>query len=119
MAVAEGGVRGEVREYGRIANTPTALRRLAGKLCPQGVELRFCYEAGPCGYGIQRQLSTTMACEGRRYKAECPRGTGYCRISRFLRSWPAALDPSAVVPLCSQKVGPCPNADIQLISEFA
>ena len=57
MAVAEGGVRGEVREYGRIANTPTALRRLAGKLCPQGVELRFCYEAGPCGYGIQRQLS--------------------------------------------------------------
>jgi len=57
VAVAEGGVRGEVREYGRIANTPTALRRLAGKLCPQGVELRFCYEAGPCGYGIQRQLS--------------------------------------------------------------
>src|SRR6516164_7351708 len=57
VAVAEGVVRGEVREYGRIANTPTALRRLAGKLCPQGVELRFCYEAGPCGYGIQRQLS--------------------------------------------------------------
>ncbi len=22
-----------------------------------GVRLRFCYEAGPCGYGIQRQLS--------------------------------------------------------------
>src|SRR5215468_3857793 len=57
VAVAEGGVRGEVREYGRIANTPTALRRLAGKLCHQGVGLRFCYEAGPCGYGIQRQLS--------------------------------------------------------------
>ena len=57
MAVAEGGVRGEVREYGRIANTPTALQRLAGKLCHQGVELRCCYEAGPCGYGIQRQLS--------------------------------------------------------------
>jgi len=37
VAVAEGGVRGEVREYGRIANTPTALRRLAGKLCHQGV----------------------------------------------------------------------------------
>jgi transposase len=57
VAVAEGGVRGEVREYGGIANTPTALRRLAGKFCHQGVELRFCYEAGPCGYGIQRQLS--------------------------------------------------------------
>src|SRR5260370_3131735 len=23
------------------------------------VELRFCYEAGPCGHGIQRQLSAT------------------------------------------------------------
>ena len=57
VAVAEGGERGEVREYGRIANTPAALRRLACKLGQQGVELRFCYEAGPCGYGIQRQLS--------------------------------------------------------------
>ena len=28
VAVAAGGVRGEVREYGRIANTPTALDRL-------------------------------------------------------------------------------------------
>src|SRR6516165_7481136 len=23
-----------------------------------GMTLRFCYEAGPCGYGIQRRLST-------------------------------------------------------------
>jgi transposase len=57
VAVAEDGRRGEVREYGQIANTPAALRRLAGKLGQEGVELRFCYEAGPCGYGIQRQLS--------------------------------------------------------------
>ncbi len=57
VAVAEGGTRGEVREYGRIANTPAALDRLARKLGQEGVRLRFCYEAGPCGYGIQRQLS--------------------------------------------------------------
>src|SRR6516164_3862628 len=57
VAVAEGGLRGEVREYGRIANTPAALDRLAAKLGRDGVKLRFCYEAGPCGYGIQRQLS--------------------------------------------------------------
>jgi transposase len=57
VAVAEGGLRGEIREYGRIANTPAALDRLAGKLGHDGVGLRFCYEAGPCGYGIQRQLS--------------------------------------------------------------
>jgi transposase len=56
VAVAQGGLRGEVRDYGRIANTPAALRRLAGKL-GQEATLRFCYEAGPCGYGIQRQLS--------------------------------------------------------------
>jgi hypothetical protein len=57
VAVAEGGICGEVRDYGRIANTAAALRRLVRKLGPQRVELRFCYEAGPCGYGIQRQLS--------------------------------------------------------------
>jgi transposase len=27
------------------------------KLGGEGVSLRFCYEAGPCGYGIQRHLS--------------------------------------------------------------
>jgi len=57
VAVAEGGIRGEIREYGRIANTPTALDRVMRKLGREGVRLRFCYEAGPCGYGIQRQLS--------------------------------------------------------------
>src|SRR6516162_2758798 len=58
VALAAGSLRGEVREYGRIANTPAALRRLARKLGQAGAALRFCYEAGPCGYGIQRQLST-------------------------------------------------------------
>jgi transposase len=58
VAVAEGGLRGEVREYGRIANTATALDRLVRKLGDGGVRLRFCYEAGPCGYGIQRHVST-------------------------------------------------------------
>jgi transposase len=57
VALAEGGLRGAVRDYGRIANTPAALTRLVGKLGRDGVTLRFCYEAGPCGYGIQRQLS--------------------------------------------------------------
>jgi len=46
VAVAEGGLRGEVRDYGRIANTPAALRRLTGKLGQEGVALRFCYEDG-------------------------------------------------------------------------
>ena len=46
VAIAEGGRRSEVREYGRIANTPAALQRLAHKLGQEGVELRFCYEDG-------------------------------------------------------------------------
>ena len=57
VALAEAGKRGEVREYGTIANTSTALKALASKLAKSGSALRFCYEAGPCGYGIQRHLS--------------------------------------------------------------
>ena len=57
VALAESGLRGEVREHGKIPNTPAALKALAVKLAPAGRDLRFCYEAGPCGYGIQRQLT--------------------------------------------------------------
>lgn len=57
VALAETGKRGEVREYGKIANTLSALKTLATKLARNGQELRVCYEAGPCGYGIQRQLT--------------------------------------------------------------
>jgi hypothetical protein len=46
-----------VREYGKVANTPVAVRALAAKLSRGGSQLRFFYEAGPCGYGIQRQSS--------------------------------------------------------------
>jgi transposase len=57
VALAEGGPRGEVRDYGRIVNTPEALHWLVRELGHDGVKLRFCYEAGP--YGIQRQLSAS------------------------------------------------------------
>jgi transposase len=57
VALAEAEKRGEVREHGKVANTVAALKALTAKLARNGHELRFCYEAGPCGYGIQRQLS--------------------------------------------------------------
>src|ERR1700683_2582595 len=57
VALAEAGVRGDVREYGKIANTPATMKPLAAKLSRVGSALRFCYEAGPCGYGVQRQLT--------------------------------------------------------------
>ena len=57
VALAEGSGRGEVCAHGQISNTPAALSRLSVKLSRPGSVLRFCYEAGPCGYGIQRQLA--------------------------------------------------------------
>lgn len=57
VALADEGKRGDVREHGKIANTQADLTKLANKLCKGNRVLKFCYEAGPCGYGIQRQLS--------------------------------------------------------------
>ncbi len=56
VAVAEGDVRRAARFMGQIANTPGALSKLAKKLARKGQRLRFCYEAGPCGYGVWRHL---------------------------------------------------------------
>jgi transposase len=57
VALADGGARGDVRSFGQIVNTSAALSRLLRKLVQPDRSLKFCYEAGPCGYGIQRQLS--------------------------------------------------------------
>jgi transposase len=48
---------GEVRYVGEIANTPEAMEKLVRQLRKGGANLSFCYEAGPCGYGIHRQLT--------------------------------------------------------------
>jgi len=47
---------GETAVYGRIENTPVAVEKLVRKLGQGGRRLRFCYEAGPCGYALYRQL---------------------------------------------------------------
>ncbi len=57
VALAEGDQRGTVCEYGKIADTPAAVMALAAKLARTGRALQFCYEAAPCGYGIQPQLT--------------------------------------------------------------
>jgi hypothetical protein len=46
VALAESGRRGEVRQHGKIANTPANLKGLAGKLSRSGRELRFCLRQG-------------------------------------------------------------------------
>ena len=43
--------------YGKIGGTLEALDKLIKKLSKPGLELRFVYEAGPCGYVIYRHLT--------------------------------------------------------------
>jgi transposase len=56
VAVAESGRAGTLEYMGEIANEPSAISRLCERLGRRGGPLSFCYEAGPCGYGIYRQL---------------------------------------------------------------
>lgn len=48
----------EVRRYGIIGGTLEALDKLIRKLSTPNLELRFVYEAGPCGYVIYRHLKS-------------------------------------------------------------
>jgi transposase len=57
VAIAEEGRDSEVRYYGQIANEPAAVMKLVKKLAGNYGKLFFCYEAGPCGYGLQRQIA--------------------------------------------------------------
>ncbi|SEE34800.1 Transposase [Rhizobiales bacterium GAS191] len=57
VALADSGREGEVRHYGAVETDRSSIEKLARKLARGGKPLRFCYEAGPCGYGIQRWLT--------------------------------------------------------------
>ncbi len=48
-----------------VANEPNAIRRLVRKLEREAPgPVRSCYEAGPCGYALQRRMTTTrVACQ--------------------------------------------------------
>jgi transposase len=56
VAIADAGRGGEVRFFGEIENTPVATAKLVRKLSTKYQRLTFCYEAGPTGYGLQRQI---------------------------------------------------------------
>jgi transposase len=57
VAIAEGGRNGEVRQLGVFENRRELVLKLAARLSKAGHRLSFCYEAGPCGYGLHRLLS--------------------------------------------------------------
>jgi transposase len=56
VAIADGGRGGEIRFYGEIENAPAATAKLVRKLAAKYERLMFCYEAGPTGYGLHRQI---------------------------------------------------------------
>jgi transposase len=58
VAIADAGRAGEVRFLGEIENTEAAIAKLVRKLAAKYGRLTFCYEAGPTGYGLYRQIES-------------------------------------------------------------
>src|SRR5262245_17170652 len=56
VAVAEGGREGEIRFGGEIEDRPVGIERLIKKLARRYKKLQVCFEAGPTGYGLYRQM---------------------------------------------------------------
>jgi transposase len=58
VAVTATGDVGKATPYGTFLNTAAALEKLVTHLRQAGSgPLKFCYEAGPCGYGVHRTLT--------------------------------------------------------------
>ena len=58
VAVADGARGGEVRHLGNFLNRADHIGKLVERLSKTGgQQLRFCYEAGPCGYELHRQIT--------------------------------------------------------------
>ncbi|WP_275100524.1 IS110 family transposase [Sedimenticola hydrogenitrophicus] len=95
VAVAECG-RGQPEYQGEIRNRPKAVAKLLERLSAQygGEQILFAYEAGPCGYGLYRQIiASGHACEvvapsliprkaGERVKTDRRDALGLARLSR-------------------------------------
>jgi transposase len=62
VAVAESGRDGEISYLGEFPNTPDAVAKLIRKLADRYETLHVCYEGGPTGYGLYRQICTALGC---------------------------------------------------------
>jgi transposase len=58
VALADAGRDGDVRFYGTIGGDLDSLHKVVRKLQSNCSDLRFAYEAGPCGYDIYRSLKS-------------------------------------------------------------
>jgi transposase len=56
VAIADVGRDGEIRYFGEIDSSPATVERVIGKLAERYATLHVCYEAGPTGYGLYRQV---------------------------------------------------------------
>ena len=56
LAIAEGGRTGEVRFLGDVENSPLPIERTIKRLANRYGRLHVCFEAGPTGYGLYRQI---------------------------------------------------------------
>jgi transposase len=56
VAIAEAGRAGEVRFLGEVENRPAKIERMTRKLAGRYGRLQVCFEAGPTGYGLYRQI---------------------------------------------------------------
>ena len=57
IAVAEPGRQGDVRHVGTFGGDLASLDKALRRQISKGVPLHVVYEAGPCGYGLHRQLT--------------------------------------------------------------
>jgi len=56
VAVADAERNGEVRFFGDISAEPASVASMVAKLAQRSAKLHFCYEAGPTGYELYRQI---------------------------------------------------------------
>jgi transposase len=56
VAIADAGRDGEIRYLGEIDSSPATVERVIAKLAGRHAQLHVCYEAGPTGYGLYRQV---------------------------------------------------------------
>ena len=56
VAIAEGGRTGEVRFMGDVENSPLPIEKTIRRMAARYDQLHVCFEAGPTGYGLYRQV---------------------------------------------------------------
>lgn len=56
VAMAGGSRRDDVESFGTTSSTPVSVDKLLTKLSWRGMPVAVCYEAGPTGYGLYRQV---------------------------------------------------------------